>query len=81
MSNDSKEAVYKQPEVAGGYSSSALKVGLISVASAIVGGLAAAWWYRKTITRLQNPIAGTGDHGGEPSTANAPDGEWIDPQI
>jgi hypothetical protein len=33
-----------------------VKLGLISVSSALVGGLAAAWWYRKTLIKLQNPI-------------------------
>ncbi|MGO9434976.1 MAG: hypothetical protein ACLPH3_15885 [Terracidiphilus sp.] len=29
------------------------KVGALSAASAVVGGLAAAWYYRKTLTRLR----------------------------
>jgi hypothetical protein len=33
-----------------------LGLGLLSAASAIAGGLAVAWWYRKTLTKLQNPI-------------------------
>lgn len=36
--------------------SSAVKWGLVSTASAIAGGLAVAWWYRKTLSKLQNPI-------------------------
>ena len=31
-----------------------LKVGAVAAASAIAGGLAAAWFYRKTLTRLQS---------------------------
>ena len=30
-----------------------VKVGVVAVASALAGGLAAAWWYRKTLSRLQ----------------------------
>jgi hypothetical protein len=30
-----------------------LRVGVIAAASALAGGLAAAWFYRKTLTRLQ----------------------------
>lgn len=33
-----------------------LGLGLISFASAVAGGLTVAWWYRKTLTKLQNPI-------------------------
>jgi hypothetical protein len=29
------------------------KVGFVAVASALAGGLAAAWWYRKTLASLQ----------------------------
>ena len=34
------------------------KLGIIAVASALVGGLAAAWWYKKTLTRLQQAEEG-----------------------
>jgi hypothetical protein len=30
-----------------------VKVGVVAAASAVAGGLAAAWWYRKTLARLQ----------------------------
>lgn len=33
--------------------SSWLKVGAIAAASALLGGLAAAWFYRKTLTQLR----------------------------
>lgn len=32
---------------------SLLKVGLLAAASALAGGLAAAWYYRKTLARLR----------------------------
>ena len=31
-----------------------VKVGAVAAASALAGGLAATWFYRKTLTRLQN---------------------------
>jgi hypothetical protein len=30
-----------------------LKVGIVAAASALAGGLAAAWWYRKTLKTLR----------------------------
>jgi flagellar basal body-associated protein FliL len=30
-----------------------VKVGLVALTSALAGGLAAAWWYRKTLASLQ----------------------------
>jgi hypothetical protein len=30
-----------------------LKLGVVAAASVFAGGLAAAWWYRKTLTRLR----------------------------
>ena len=36
-----------------------VKVGFVAVASALAGGLAAAWWYRKTLSRLQEAEEGT----------------------
>lgn len=41
-----------------GRSSSRLKIGLVAAASALAGGLAAAWYYRRTVFLLQNPPAG-----------------------
>ena len=35
-----------------------MKVGAVAAASALAGGLAAAWFYRKTLTRLQNAELG-----------------------
>ena len=35
---------------------SGIKLGLLAVSSAVVGGLAAAWWHRRTLAKLQNPI-------------------------
>jgi len=41
-------------------------VGLVSAASAILGGLAVAWWHRKTLTKFHNPIVR--DDSGEPES-------------
>jgi hypothetical protein len=30
-----------------------LKLGVVAAASVLAGGLAAAWWYRKTLTQLR----------------------------
>jgi hypothetical protein len=30
-----------------------VKLGVVAAASVLAGGLAAAWWYRKTLTRLR----------------------------
>jgi hypothetical protein len=34
-------------------SSGWMKFGLIAMASAVLGGMATAWWYRKTLIRLR----------------------------
>jgi hypothetical protein len=39
-----------------------LKVGVIAAASLLVGGLAAAWWYRKTLKTLRQ----TAENGQNP---------------
>jgi len=44
-----------------------LRVGAVAAASAVAGGLAAVWFYRKTLTRLQQ--AAEDDHSPETSTA------------
>jgi len=35
-----------------------MKVGAVAAASALAGGLAAAWFYRKTVTHLRNAELG-----------------------
>jgi len=56
MSSERKKEAYENTEPEHPPASKLLKLGLISVSSAVIGGLAAAWWYRKTLTKLQNPI-------------------------
>ena len=71
------EHSHQNPPEAGrtGPPSNWLRVGAIAAASALAGGLAAAWWYRKTLTKLResgesagNPEFGIYDDppGGEP---------------
>jgi hypothetical protein len=46
-----------------------LRIGLIAITSAVLGGMGAAWWYRKTLIRMrqaeslsQNPQFGISDN-------------------
>jgi hypothetical protein len=52
-----------------------LKVAALAGASALAGGLAAAWFYRKTLTRLQDANSET--HGPEPRPWMDEDGDGI----
>ncbi|WP_263353119.1 hypothetical protein [Acidicapsa acidisoli] len=56
MANDSNDEIYRQDISSARKVSKVLGLGFVSAASAIAGGLAVAWWYRKTLTKLQNPI-------------------------
>jgi len=58
LTNESNKEGYKQDNRPKGRVSKVLGLGLVSAASAIAGGLAVAWWHRKTLTKLQNPIVG-----------------------
>ena len=57
MTRDSKEGGYALDHESKSRVSKAIGLGMVTAASAIAGGLAVAWWYRKTLTKLQNPIA------------------------
>jgi hypothetical protein len=56
MTNEVKSSI-SEPQAAplapDGQGAGWLKVGAIAAASAVLGGLAAAWFYRKTLTRLR----------------------------
>jgi hypothetical protein len=55
---DSSTSAAAQPRRAG--ASGWLKVGIIAGASELAGGIAGAWWYRKTLIKLredENPTA------------------------
>jgi hypothetical protein len=59
MASNSNKETYDDNDEIKTRVSKVLNLGLISAASAFAGGLAMAWWYRKTLTKLQNPIAST----------------------
>ena len=48
-----------------------LKVGAIAAASALAGGLAAAWFYRKTLTKLQE-----GENGVRTGQVRTSEADW-----
>jgi hypothetical protein len=53
MKNDLESGT--SAKVERGYTTSAgwMKIGLVAVASVALGGMATAWWYRKTLIRLR----------------------------
>jgi hypothetical protein len=53
MKDASDSEGYSEPAVANKQSFGWLKVGVVAAASALAGGLAAAWWYRKTLKTLR----------------------------
>jgi hypothetical protein len=53
MTNQTESEVYSQAEILRPGSSSWVKVGVVAAASALIGGVAAAWWYRKTLKTLR----------------------------
>lgn len=53
MANHSESNTSKVNESASSLSSAWLKLGAVAAASALVGGVAAAWWYRKTLAKLR----------------------------
>jgi cytoskeletal protein RodZ len=56
LANDSNHESYSKNDSSKRRAAKVLGLGLVSAASAVAGGLAVAWWYRKTLTKLQNPI-------------------------
>jgi flagellar basal body-associated protein FliL len=52
MASNSESESYKLTPSRKCHSLRWIKVGVIAAASALVGGLAAAWWYRKTLKTL-----------------------------
>jgi hypothetical protein len=62
-------------QTAGGRSSGRLKVGVVAAASALAGGLAAAWWYRNTLKTLrQTGETSTNPHFGIPADESGNEG-------
>jgi len=38
-----------------------VRIGLVAAATVVLGGMAAAWWYRKTLIRLRQAEETAGD--------------------
>ncbi len=53
MATDFKSDVYSDTQAEPVRESSWVKIGLVAVASAVLGGMGAAWWYRKTLIRMR----------------------------
>jgi hypothetical protein len=53
MTSPTESEALAPTEVTGSSTQSWAKVGIAAAASALVGGLAAAWWYRKTLKTLR----------------------------
>jgi hypothetical protein len=53
MSNDLESVPLNPSPESGEKSPPWVKVGFVAAASALAGGLAAAWWYKKTLSKLQ----------------------------
>ena len=56
MPSHSNEESYKKENEGGRRLPNLLKLSLLSASSAVLGGIAVAWWHRKTLASLQNPI-------------------------
>jgi hypothetical protein len=52
MTSNSESNISDKQTASGGSRGELLKLGAIAVASALLGGVAAAWWYRKTLRKL-----------------------------
>jgi hypothetical protein len=53
MTNQTESEVSFESEILRPGSSNWIKVGIVAAASAVIGGMAAAWWYRKTLKTLR----------------------------
>ena len=56
MTTYSESETFKSPQTSATRSSGWLKAGVIAAASVVVGGLAAAWWNRKTLKTLRQTL-------------------------
>ena len=68
MTNDSESNISVKPSGGGEGKAGLLKMGAVAVASALLGGMAVTWWYRKTVRKLHesgenssNPHFGIGE--------------------
>lgn len=60
-----------------------MKIALVAAASALAGGLAAAWFYRRTVSLLQNPpdASENSNFGIFPPSESGEDDDGLDPEI
>lgn len=53
MAKDSNLETYVDHESGHAEPSGWMKIGLVAIASVVLGGMATVWWYRKTLIRLR----------------------------
>jgi hypothetical protein len=53
MADDLESIVSRTKDAVPAQSSKWVKLGVLAAASALAGGVAAAWWYRKTLIKLR----------------------------
>jgi hypothetical protein len=70
MTSDSESDVSANKSPAGEPRGGLLRVGAIAVTSALLGGIAVAWWYRKTLQKLHE----TGENSNNPHFGIASEG-------
>jgi hypothetical protein len=70
IASDSESDVSNNPTPTGEPRAGLLKLGAVAIASALLGGIAAAWWYRKTVRKLHE----TGENANNPHFGIASDG-------
>lgn len=63
MEDPLESSSYPDPPMADAPASGWLKMGVVAAASALAGGLAAAWFYRKTLARLREAEGDASDSG------------------
>ena len=67
MTTEIKSDVYQKTQAEPAEGSSWIRIGLVAVASAVLGGVGAAWWYRKTLIRMrQAEVTGSNPQFGMP---------------
>jgi hypothetical protein len=69
ITSGSESNISDKPTAAGDSRGGLLKLGAVAVASALLGGVAAAWWYRKTVQKLHE----TGENSNNPHFGIDPD--------
>src|SRR5579863_2840184 len=73
MANSSDSSTSSQNPAAERHSPGWLKVAAVAAVSALAGGVAAAWWHRKTLAKLQQSNDGGPNPDFRISEANPPE--------